>query len=67
MNFESNTKDMINVGRTITVGKSIQNSITAFQEVEWSSSTFSSGITNSLTYALFIPPVVPMAGISINI
>ncbi|MDR1562230.1 MAG: TonB-dependent receptor [Dysgonamonadaceae bacterium] len=60
INFEHNITDKFTVGVTATAGKNIQNSLTAFQEVDWSSSPFSSGITSSLTYALFIPPVVPV-------
>jgi TonB-linked SusC/RagA family outer membrane protein len=60
VNFERNLTDRLTVGITSTVGKTTQNSLTTFEEVNWSSSPFSSGITNSLTYALYMPPVVPI-------
>ena len=43
-----------------TFGKSSQNSLTTTEPVNYNSSPFSAGITNSLTYALFMPPVVPI-------
>jgi TonB-linked SusC/RagA family outer membrane protein len=60
LNIESKLSDKLTVGIAATAGKSVQNSITTFEEVTWSSSPFGSGITNSLVYALFVPPVVPI-------
>ncbi|KAA6299878.1 MAG: TonB-dependent receptor SusC, partial [Candidatus Ordinivivax streblomastigis] len=60
VNIDKNLTDKLTVGITATAGKSTQNSLTTFQEVNYSSSPYSAGITNSLTYALYIPPVVPI-------
>jgi len=43
-----------------TAEKGIQNSLTTFEDVNYNDSPYSHGITNSLTYALYIPPVVPI-------
>lgn len=43
-----------------TVGKTKQNSLSTTEPVNYKSSPYSAGITNSLTYALFMPPVVPI-------
>lgn len=48
------------IGMNATFGKNVQNSLTTTEPVNYNSSPFSSGITNSLTYALFMPPVVPI-------
>lgn len=47
-------------GVTATLGKSVQNGLTTTETVKYNSSPYSAGITNSLTYALFMPPVVPV-------
>ncbi|GHT24582.1 SusC/RagA family TonB-linked outer membrane protein [Bacteroidia bacterium] len=60
VNIDKNITDKLTVGVTATVGKSTQNSLTTFQEVDYGSSPYSGGIANSLTYALYIPPVVPI-------
>ena len=44
----------------ITTGKTKQNSLSTTEPVNYQSSPYSAGITNSLTYALFMPPVVPI-------
>lgn len=48
------------VGVNLTGNKSTQEGLTTFEGVNYSSSPFSKGISNSLTYALYIPPVVPI-------
>lgn len=50
----------LTVGTSTTFGKSNQNSLTTSKEVNYNSSPFGDGITNSLTYALFMPPTVPI-------
>jgi TonB-linked SusC/RagA family outer membrane protein len=60
VNVDKNLTDKFAVGVTATAGKSTQNSLTTFQDVNYNSSPYSAGITNSLTYALYIPPVVPI-------
>jgi TonB-linked SusC/RagA family outer membrane protein len=57
---KSLAKDKLTVGVAATTGKSTQNSLTAFEEVNYNSSPYSRGIANSLTYALYMPPVVPI-------
>jgi TonB-linked SusC/RagA family outer membrane protein len=48
------------MGASVSFGKSSQNSLTTTKEVNYNSSPFGDGITNSLTYALFMPPTVPI-------
>lgn len=48
------------VGVNLTGNKSTQDGLTTFEGVNYSSSPFAKGISNSLTYALYIPPVVPI-------
>ncbi|MDR1666675.1 MAG: TonB-dependent receptor [Bacteroidales bacterium] len=60
LNTEVNITERLTAGVTATAGKSEQNSLTTFEEVNYNSSPYSAGITNSLTYALYIPPVVPI-------
>lgn len=60
INLDKNLYDNLTIGIAATFGKSTQNSLTTTEPVNYNSSPFSAGITNSLTYALFIPPVVPI-------
>ncbi|WP_298646007.1 TonB-dependent receptor [uncultured Proteiniphilum sp.] len=59
INYDRDVFDNFNVGVTLTANKSTQNSLTTFEGVNYNSSPYSKGIANSLTYALYIPPVVP--------
>jgi TonB-linked SusC/RagA family outer membrane protein len=45
---------------TLTAGKSTQDALTAFTPVAYNSSPYSFGISSPLTYALYIPPVIPI-------
>ncbi|MDR3269479.1 MAG: TonB-dependent receptor, partial [Tannerella sp.] len=60
LNLDRNITNRFSVGITATAGKSTQNTLTTFEEANFSSSPYSAGITNSLTYALYVPPVVPI-------
>jgi TonB-linked SusC/RagA family outer membrane protein len=60
VNVDRNVRENLTVGATATFGKSTQNSLTTSKEVNYNSSPFGDGITNSLTYALFMPPTVPV-------
>lgn len=60
VNIDRNLYRNFTIGVNATFGKSTQNSLTTTQPVNYNSSPFSAGITNSLTYALFMPPVVPI-------
>lgn len=59
-NIERELSSKFKLNVTTTLGKSKQNSLSTTQPVNYRSSPFSAGITNSLTYALFMPPVVPI-------
>lgn len=59
INYDREVFDNFKVGVNLTANKSIQNSLTTFEGVNYNSSPYSKGIANSLTYALYIPPVVP--------
>jgi TonB-linked outer membrane protein, SusC/RagA family/TonB-dependent outer membrane receptor, SusC/RagA subfamily, signature region len=60
INIDRNVYENLTVGASVIFGKSTQNSLTTSQEVNYNSSPFGDGITNSLTYALFMPPTVPI-------
>lgn len=60
INFDRELYQNVQIGVTASFGKSTQNSLTTTEPVNFNSSPFSAGITNSLTYALFLPPVVPI-------
>lgn len=63
-NFRANIDHQLSKSFKLTVsstlGKTKQNSLSTTQPVNYFSSPYSAGITNSLTYALFMPPVVPV-------
>nr|WP_295922282.1 TonB-dependent receptor [uncultured Dyadobacter sp.] len=60
VNLERDLWPNLTVGLSTIFGKSTQHSLTTTEPVNYNSSPFSAGITNSLTYALFMPPVVPV-------
>ena len=59
-NIDHRLSDQFVVALSSTVGKTKQHSLSTTQPVNYFSSPYSAGITNSLTYALFMPPVVPV-------
>jgi TonB-linked SusC/RagA family outer membrane protein len=59
INYDRELFSGLSVGVNLTANKSEQNSLTTFEQVNYNSSPYSKGIANSLTYALYIPPVVP--------
>lgn len=60
LNYNKELFSGFSIGATITGTKSTQNSLTTFEGVNYNSSPYSKGIANSLTYALYIPRVVPI-------
>lgn len=60
INIDRNVSDKLVIGAHTTFGKSTQEGLTTTESVNYNSSPFSSGITNSLTYSLFMPPTVPI-------
>ncbi|MDR3236561.1 MAG: TonB-dependent receptor [Prevotellaceae bacterium] len=60
VNIDRTVYENLTVGANVTFGKSNQRSLTTSKEVNYNSSPFADGITNSLTYALFMPPTVPI-------
>lgn len=59
-NLERELSKKFNLTTVITVGKTTQNSLSTTQPANNKTSPYNAGITNSLTYALFMPPVVPI-------
>ncbi len=59
-NIDHDLSSRLTVALSSTVGKTKQNALSTTQPVNYFSSPYSAGITNSLTYALFMPPVVPV-------
>jgi TonB-linked SusC/RagA family outer membrane protein len=60
VNLDKKLLRIITTGIAITANKSTQNTLTTFEEVNYNDSPYSHGVANSLTYALYIPPVVPL-------
>lgn len=60
INLDRKLYENLTASAFVTFGKSTQNSLTTTEPVNYNSSPFSAGITNSLTYALFMPPVLPI-------
>jgi TonB-linked SusC/RagA family outer membrane protein len=60
LNYDKEVLPGLKIGITLTGNKSTQNSLTTFEGVNYNSSPYSKGIANSLTYALYIPPVLPV-------
>ncbi|MDR3267959.1 MAG: SusC/RagA family TonB-linked outer membrane protein, partial [Tannerella sp.] len=50
----------LTAGITLTADQSKQDALTTFSGVNYNDSPFSHGIANSLTLALYMPPVVPV-------
>lgn len=59
-NIDHQFSEKFQVSLSSTVGKTKQHVLSTTQPVNYFSSPYSAGITNSLTYALFMPPVVPV-------
>ena len=59
-NIDHQISRQAQVALTSTIGKTTQNALSTTQPVNYQSSPYAAGITNSLTYALFMPPVVPV-------
>ncbi|MDR1603014.1 MAG: SusC/RagA family TonB-linked outer membrane protein [Tannerella sp.] len=60
VNLDKRLSHIVTAGITVTASKSTQNTLTTFENVNYNDSPYSHGIANSLTYALYIPPVVPL-------
>src|ERR1035437_6477087 len=60
LNYDREVFTGFKIGLNLTGNKSTQNSLSTFEGVNFNSSPYSKGISNSLTYALYIPPVVPI-------
>lgn len=60
INYDKEVFTNFSIGVNVTASKSTQNSLTTFEAVNYNSSPYSKGIANSLVYALYVPPVVPI-------
>ncbi|MBQ7420651.1 MAG: TonB-dependent receptor [Prevotella sp.] len=60
INADHNLFSGLTLGVNASFGKSTQEGLTTTQSVVYNSSPYSAGISNSLVYALFMPPVVPV-------
>jgi TonB-linked SusC/RagA family outer membrane protein len=58
LNLEKEVFAGLTTGITASVSRSTQNALTTFEGANYRSSPFSRGIANSLTYALYMPPVL---------
>ena len=60
LNLEKEVFAGFTTGVTASVSRSTQNALTTFEGTNYRSSPFSRGIANSLTYALYMPPILPI-------
>jgi TonB-linked SusC/RagA family outer membrane protein len=59
VNYDREISSRFKIGLSLTGNKSAQSSLTTFEDVNYNSSPYSAGIANSLTYALYMPAVLP--------
>lgn len=59
-NINRQVSDRLSVGITSNISRNKQDGLTTTTGVTFNSSPYQGGITNSLTYALLMPPVVPI-------
>lgn len=60
VNVDRTINNNLTVGITANAEKSTQKALTTFDGVNYNDSPYSHGIANSLTYALYMPPVLPI-------
>lgn len=60
LNLDKELYQNLKVGLTATVNRSTQDALTAFEGANYNDSPYSHGIANSLTYALYMPPILPV-------
>ncbi|GHT74246.1 SusC/RagA family TonB-linked outer membrane protein [Bacteroidia bacterium] len=60
LNLEKDLFSSLRIGVTSSANRSVQNALTTFEYTAYRSSPFSNGISNSLVYALYMPPVLPV-------
>jgi TonB-linked SusC/RagA family outer membrane protein len=57
-NLDKELHSFLKVGITTTANRSTQDALTTFEGANYNDSPYSHGIANSLTYALYMPPVL---------
>ncbi|KAA6346302.1 TonB-dependent receptor SusC [termite gut metagenome] len=60
LNIERKLFENLNVNLSFLANRSSQRALTTFENTSYGDSPFSNGIANSLTYALYMPPVLPI-------
>lgn len=60
VNIDRHVNSRLTIGATSNVSRNRQDGLTTTTGVSFNSSPYQGGITNSLTYALLMPPVVPV-------
>lgn len=60
LNLDRKLSDKLTVDAAVNVSRNKQKGLTTTTGVTFNSSPYQGGITNSLTYALLMPPVVPI-------
>lgn len=58
INYDKKLSSKLNFGVTATANRSTQKALTTFEGTNYNDSPYSHGIANSLTYALYMPPVL---------
>lgn len=58
LNIDRQLYSNLKIGLTASVNRSTQNALTTFEGTNYNDSPYSHGIANSLTYALYMPPIL---------
>lgn len=58
VNIDHNITDRLAAGISATAGQFVQDALSTFENVGFSNTPYSAGITNSLSLALYMPPVI---------
>lgn len=58
LNLDRELTQKLKIGVTVTFNRSSQDALTTFEGTNYNDSPYSHGIANSLTYALYMPPVI---------
>ncbi|MDR1682562.1 MAG: TonB-dependent receptor [Candidatus Symbiothrix sp.] len=58
LNLEKEVFSYLTTGVTVSVSRSTQDALLTFENTMYRDSPFSNGIANSLTYALYMPPII---------
>lgn len=58
LNLDRELHPNLTIGATVSINRSTQDALTTFAGTNYNDSPYSHGIANSLTYALYMPPIL---------